>query len=174
MPSFGNSGTQNNTLGSSANVAYGIFATSGSDAGGAAVTGVRIRCQTGPFFSENLKVILTDASGNIITNGISNALTVPAATSVGYQTLVFASAPIIAASTSYGIFAIANGVQLTYYYTSASGGQDSSNSYASPTSPTDYSGNSVQMQLIVDYTVASGAFRRNLLITQAVKRSAYF
>lgn len=164
MASFGNSSTSNaNNLGSTANVAYGISATSGSDAGGATVTAIRLRCQTGPFFSESIKAILCDSSGNILTNGISNALTVPAATSVGYQTLTFAANPTISASTTYLVFFIANGVQLTFYYNAASGVQDSSNSYSSPTSPTDYTGNSVQVQILVDYTPSGGSSRQQTL-----------
>lgn len=87
----------------------------------------------------NVKSVITDSGGTILTNGISNALSVT--TTAGTKTTVYSagSQPWIVSGQTYWIGFIPSGA-LRIYYDSTTGGSskyDSSNSYTSPTSPTD-------------------------------------
>jgi archaeal type IV pilus assembly protein PilA len=87
--------------------------------------------------SRNVKVVVTDNSGNILTNGISNEISV--STTAGDKTASFATPPVVQNGQTYWIMIIPdNGLNL--YYSSTTGGtskSDTSNSEYSPTSPTD-------------------------------------
>jgi len=85
------------------------------------------------------KAIITDSSGNLLTNGVGAATAVSA--TAGTKTLTFTagSRPIVVAGTTYWIGFISQAA-IRLYYDSTTGGtskQDTTNSYASPTSPTD-------------------------------------
>ena len=85
--------------------------------------------------STNAKAIITDASGNILTNGISNATSVT--TTAGNFSFTFATPPIVAGSTNYRVLIISAGASIYMYYNSTTGGTSysGSNTYTSPTTP---------------------------------------
>jgi hypothetical protein len=97
---------------------------------------------TSTFSSRNAKAVITDSSGNILANGISNAVTVNSGwDGAGTFTATFATPPVVQNGQTYWIMIIPDG-DLYLYYTSSTGGtskSDTTNSYTSPTSPTDAS-----------------------------------
>lgn len=86
----------------------------------------------------NVKAVITDSSGNIVTNGVGDAVSV--STTAGDKTLTFTTKPRLAAGTYWvGIIPAAN---CRLYYDATTGGtskQDTSNSYTTPTNPSDAS-----------------------------------
>jgi hypothetical protein len=87
----------------------------------------------------NAKAIITDSSGNTLTNGVGAAVAV--GTTAGAQTLTFTvgSRPLVVSGTTYWIGFISQ-APIRVYYDSTSGAtskQDTSNSYATPINPTD-------------------------------------
>jgi len=96
----------------------------------------------------NVKAIITDSSGNLLANGISNS--VEWTTTAGPHTHTFATPPSVSASTTYWIGLVVSGTTRIYYF-STSGGTiktDTTNSYTSPTSPTDATGGTLQWRLM--------------------------
>jgi len=88
----------------------------------------------------NVKAIITDSSGHILTNGISNAVSCD--TNSQSRTATFATPPTITAGQTYWILIIAdtNSYNFNLYYVRDTGGvskADTSNNYATPTDPTD-------------------------------------
>lgn len=89
--------------------------------------------------TRNVKACIVDASGNLLTNGVSASVSV--STSATWRTNTFSVAPTISGSTSYGVMLISDGAAVRIYYSATTGGSqrgDTSNSYASPLSPTDW------------------------------------
>ncbi len=85
--------------------------------------------------SINCKAVITDASGNILTNGISSATAVT--TTAGNFSFTFATPPSVLGSTNYYVLIIAASTSIYMYYNSTNGGTSGSgtNSYTSPTTP---------------------------------------
>jgi hypothetical protein len=87
-----------------------------------------------------VKAVITDSSGRILENGVSDALSYPASTA--YYTCVWSNnKPQVTAGNTYWIGIIASVNGRLYYYSTTGGTSkiDSSNSYSSPTNPTDAS-----------------------------------
>jgi len=85
-----------------------------------------------------VKAVITDSSGNILTNGVSDPLSYPA--TAAYYTCVWSgNKPSVTAGNTYWIGIIASVAGRLYYYSSTGGTSktDTSNSYSSPTSPND-------------------------------------
>jgi hypothetical protein len=87
----------------------------------------------------NAKAIICDSSGNLLTNGVGDAVAV--STTAGTKTLTFSagSRPLVVSGTTYWIGFISQAAIRLYYdsTTGATSKQDTSNSYSTPTSPTD-------------------------------------
>lgn len=92
----------------------------------------------GDASSQNCKAILCNSSGYILSNGVGSAVSV--STTAGTKTLTFADPkPVVTAGQSYWVGLITAGA-VRVYYDSTTGGtskQDTSNSYTTPTNPTD-------------------------------------
>jgi len=87
----------------------------------------------------NAKAVITDSSGNILTNGISNSLSIT--TTAADKTFTFATPPSVTKDSTYWVGVVPDANLKIYYYASTGGSSeyDSSNSYSSPSSPTDAS-----------------------------------
>lgn len=90
--------------------------------------------------SRNMKAFITDASGNILTNGITNSMLVT--TTPGWVVFTFSTKPSVSTSTQYFLWVVSETSYISINQTAMIGGEgrvsDSSNSYSSPTSPTDF------------------------------------
>lgn len=87
--------------------------------------------------AQNCKGIVTDSSGNLLTNGVGDAVSV--STTAGNKTLTFTNKPLVTAGATYW-FGVVTAGAVRIYYDSTTGGtnkQDTTNSYTTPTSPTD-------------------------------------
>ena len=93
----------------------------------------------GSVASANCKAIITTSSGVLLTNGIGSAVSV--STTAGTKTLTYAagSRPLVTNGTTYWIGLITETATRIYYdsTTGATSKQDTSNSYSTPTNPTD-------------------------------------
>jgi len=80
----------------------------------------------------NVKVFITDSSGNIITNGVSNL--VSCSTSQNDRTATFATNPIVTNGQTYRIMVVPDASFRLYYYSTTGGVSilDSTNSYSTP------------------------------------------
>ena len=87
----------------------------------------------------NLKGVITDISGNILTNGVSPS--VLGTGGAGWKTASYITKPSVTATTTFagGIMDTASSGTSVYDITSADGtnARDITNSYSSPTNPTD-------------------------------------
>ncbi len=95
------------------------------------------RTNSGTF---NVKAIITDSTGHILTNGISTAIS--CTTSEASRTATFATPPTITAGTTYWILIVSQDDTFRLYYVGTTGGTsqyDNDNSYSNPTNPTDAS-----------------------------------
>jgi hypothetical protein len=83
--------------------------------------------------------VITDSSGNILTNGISNSLSI--STTAADKTFTFGTPPSVTNGNTYWVGVVPDSNLKIYYYGSTGGTSkyDSSNSYSSPSSPTDAS-----------------------------------
>lgn len=102
--------------------------------------------------SVNVKFVLVASDNTIVTNGITNAIT-PGATN-GWHTATFSTNPTIVSGNDYFIGLINNLAYYLYYDTGTTGDgeNDSSNSYASPTNPTDAVADDNQISIYATYT----------------------
>jgi hypothetical protein len=128
-----NTGTSYSTI--AANTAYGQVYTAPTSSTTVASINFFGRSSSGTI---NVIAIITDAGGNILPNGISS----PVATSTTAQAYVatFATPPSITPGLNYMIMIISQTSSFRLYYTATTGGNssiDSSNSYATPTNPSD-------------------------------------
>jgi hypothetical protein len=91
----------------------------------------------GSLATVNAKAVITDSSGNILTNGISNSLSIT--TTAGDKTFTFATPPSVTSGNTYWVGVVPDAALRIYYYATTGGSSkyDSTNSYASPSSPTD-------------------------------------
>ena len=87
----------------------------------------------------NAKAIITDSSGNLLTNGVGAATAVSATAGTKTLTYTAGSRPILISGTTYWIGMIWQAAGRVYYdsTTGATSKQDTTNSYTTPTSPTD-------------------------------------
>ncbi len=96
------------------------------------------------FGTFNVKVIITDSTGHILANGISN--TVSCSTTEQSRTATFTTPPTITAGSTYEILIISQSNTFRLYYVASSGGisiSDVTNSYTTPSDPTDASSGTV-------------------------------
>ncbi len=95
------------------------------------------RSNTGTRYA---KIVICDSSGNILPNGVSNQITVSSTAGNKIGTWPAGSRPIVTSGQPYWIMVIADGSSIRLYYSSTTGGTskiDTTNSYTSPTNPTD-------------------------------------
>lgn len=126
MGAQGGSGTSYVTI--ALNTAYACV--SSASLTGTVVTGAAY-CR-GATVTVNAKMFITDSSGNIITNGISNALSIT--TTAALKTFTWGTPPSVSSGTTYWVAIIPDG-NLRLMYTDTTSGTsryDSTNSYASP------------------------------------------
>ena len=149
--SFGNptqSGSSYTSIG--ANRMYGQSFTSGSTA--ATVTQIVFYGRSS-YGTINAKAVITDSSGYILTNGVSNLLGITS--TAGWKTLTFATPPTISPSTSYTLMIVAASSSVRIYYSSTTGGSekiDTTNSYTTPTNPTDWTTGTHQYRIYANTT----------------------
>ncbi len=159
-----NTGNQQNTFGSNsgssytvvlANQLYGSKFTSPADAAGATLQNIIWYGRIDSLFgSGNAKAILVNsATKNIIAT--SSAISV--STTTQERTCTFTSPPTIQANTQY-ILMMVFSVSTRFYYgvgTANQGYLDSTNSYASPSNPTDATNNNNQYYIRATYQTPS-------------------
>ena len=103
----------------------------------ASVTGLVESIQFyGSGSSTNFKGVMTDASETILTDGVSPATAIAA--SAQWNISTYTTKPSVTSGTSYEPWVVWDSSS-TYYYdiTTGYGGFDSTNSYTTPTAPTD-------------------------------------
>lgn len=101
-----------------------------------------------------VKAVITDSNGNILANGISDPTSFPAVAST-YTCVWSGNKPYVTAGSTYWIGIIAS-VSGRLYYDSTTGGNsriDATNSYVSPTSPTDATPGTYQWRLMLAFVV---------------------
>ncbi len=112
--------------------------------------------------TKNAKAVITDASFNILSNGISDAVNI--GTTPGWVDFSFSTAPSVSASTQYYLWLIGDASYVRLYYDG--GGslseRDTSNSYASPTDPTDASSYGTDIYGIYATGSSGGAIELNV------------
>jgi hypothetical protein len=97
-----------------------------------------------------VKAVITDSSGNILANGVSDPTSFPNRVDT-YACVWSGNKPYVSAGNTYWIGIIAS-VSGRLYYDSMIGGNsriDSTNSYANPTSPTDAASGTYQWRLML-------------------------
>lgn len=97
-------------------------------------------CAVSDASTAHYKGIITDSSFNILTNGITSASTaLPTSSAFAWVDAIFATPPTITRGNIYYFGYIPESDAVNYYYEFYPNivYGDSSNSYASPTSPTD-------------------------------------
>jgi len=140
----------------SADRLYGSLFTPG---GTGTITGISTY---GTSFSEtaNFKgAVVLESTLNFITNGISNAAGQLYNTYQWIQA-TFGTNPSISTSTGYDLSFLSSTSNLVIMYNSGSANQglyDSSNSYTTPTNPTDGSRNTKKYSIYATYTAAAGS-----------------
>jgi len=137
----------------SAGQMYGSRFTSSADTSTAKNLTFYGRSSTG---TANVKGILAFHDNlTIVTNGIGNA--VACSTTAGYWVSTFATPPILFPNTVYVLMCIPDATFRFYYGTGTTnqGHADTTNSYASPTSPTDATHNNYAYRVVCNYTQAN-------------------
>jgi len=131
----------------SANYLVGSVFTTG--AGGGVVTDAHF--YGNGLAAGNAKVVIVGhIAMTIITNGVSN----PAAydTLADWYTATWSTPPTLAASTEYVLMLVPSSTfKFNYYDTTAIGHIDTTNSYATPTNPTDFSHGNYKWSIYVNY-----------------------
>ena len=89
--------------------------------------------------THNVKAVLVLRSNlSIVANGVGGAVSI--STTAGWYTSTFSTPPTVSPSTAYVLMVIPDTSSFRLFYTSTSGGSeydDATNSYSSPTNPTD-------------------------------------
>jgi hypothetical protein len=154
-PTFGYTTIGGSVWGISANTLEGSVFASPADANGTAQN-IIVYCK-GTSGTVNMKgVIVLHSNLNILANGVGSPVSCPS--TAGWRTSDFATDPTISASTDYVLMFISDG-GLDIYYDSGSANQehsDTSNSYATPTNPTDAVHDTAKWSVYATYTAAGG------------------
>ena len=133
----------------------GSLFTSPSDAASAN----SITFYSGYGSSYNVKGVLVLGSNlNIVANGIGNAYSAPAMASDWY-TSSFSSNPSLSSNTNYVLMIICDKSYVNFPYDTGSAGQgykDTSNSYSTPSNPTDAATNNHKHSIYCTYTAGGG------------------
>jgi len=152
-PTIGYSGTPGSTGFLGANALYGILDTAVEDG---TCTSMSFYTNNASF-APNIKGVMVQTSDHtIITNGVTDAHALTAA--VGWDSSNFSTSPSITNGSEYGMSAVPDGTW-GYGYdtgTGAVGLQDSSNSYTTPTDPTDYANANRLIGIYATYTAGGG------------------
>jgi hypothetical protein len=137
--SFGNPETSGTSYtGAAANELFGGMWASGSTA--ASVYNITFFGSETGSGTRSVKGVICNSSGYILTNGVGSAVTVSGTTQAWY-TSTFSTPPTIIGGTNYALLLVPDTAGFRLAYSSSSGGTqyaDTSNSYASPTNPTDW------------------------------------
>jgi hypothetical protein len=106
----------------------------------------------------NAKAVICDSDGNILTNGVSNSVSVSNVATTRTLTWDEGSRPTIKSGYTYWIMIVSSANYIRLYYdatTSGSSKYDSSNSYNTPTDPTDASSETTIYRVL--YADATGS-----------------
>ena len=112
----------------------------------------------------NAKFVICDSSGVILTNGVSNPVAVSTTAGNKVATWSAGSRPIVQNGQTYWIMVVADTNSVRLYYSSTTGGTskaDTSNSYSSPTDPTDATSGTINYRVLyadinnLDYEIDS-------------------
>ena len=158
MPKFGYETGGASYVAVPANALYGSVFTSPADVGTADSLTVYVRYHlTSPFSLKGAIVNHSDLT--IISNGITNIVSdSDVDNSPEWKTLTFATPPTLSPDTEYVLMLISNAA-FHFYYSAGDANQghyDTSNSFTSPTDPTDASHNNNKYSIYCTYT-AGGA-----------------
>ena len=100
-------------------------------------------------------VIVLQSTLNIVTDGVSNPITLP--TDAAWVSAAFATPPTLSSNTDYVLASVGNASSVLYWDTGTTnyGLRDATNSYTTPTNPTDATLNSNKYSIYVTYTPGS-------------------
>jgi hypothetical protein len=112
----------------------------------------------------NAKFVICDSSGVILTNGVSNPVAVSTTAGNKVATWTAGSRPIVQNGQTYWIMVVADANSVRLYYSGTTGGTskaDTTNSYISPTNPTDATSGTINYRVLyadmnnLDYEIDS-------------------
>jgi hypothetical protein len=112
----------------------------------------------------NAKFVICDSSGVILTNGVSNPVVVSTTAGNKVATWAAGSRPIVQNGQTYWIMVVADANSVRLYYSGTTGGTnkaDTTNSYGSPTNPTDATSGTINYRVLyadmnnLDYEIDS-------------------
>lgn len=154
-PTFGYTSVGGSARGVSPNNLNGTVFLSPSDIG--TVSKLTQYLQKEYYGTSNVKgVIVTESTLTIISNGVSDANS-GLTDSVGWYDYTYSTHPSLSASTNYVLMAIGDGGMLFSYDTGGDQWRDNSNSYSSPTDPTDASNYADKYSIYATYTATGGS-----------------
>ena len=171
MANFGYTTLGASSLGPSQNKFFGTRFTAPSDMGSITSASVGICSDLGTGRTAKM-VIVKQSDLTIVTNGVSNAFTIPytPGTSIpdAFTSVSFSTPPTLSASTDYVLGIIHNDSSFSIYVGYDSGTSnyyyfDSTNNYTTPTNPTDAvttgddngAPGNAKMSIYVSYTPAA-------------------
>lgn len=136
--SWGSTSTGTTWNSSTANYMYIIPLTSSRNG---TVTNLQVRTSaTASFWNPRFKGIITDSSYNILTNGISDIVTITGTNGEQWYTATFATPPSITSGATYYIGFVAEDGNM-YFRSTYTTGYHHANSFATPTNPTSPTSN---------------------------------
>jgi hypothetical protein len=173
MATFGYTTQGGSVLGPSQNKFFGYRFTTPSDMGTVTGASVAICSDLGTGRSAKL-IIVRQSDLTLVSNGISNAISVPYSATqhpASFTNATFASAPALSANTDYILGIIHSDAAFSIYVEYDAGTAnyyyfDSSNNYTTPTDPTDAvttgddngAPNNGKMSIYVTYTPNAGTY----------------
>jgi len=130
-----------------------LYATSPTDV----ATAQSISMKSGSY-TGNFKGVITNSSGNIITNGVAAA----SSYGLGWNTSTFSTQPILSPSTNYFLSVITDSILEIKYDYSNIGLVDGTNSYSSPQNTGGNEDRGSSFLIYCTYVAASGAVRSKI------------
>jgi len=118
------------------------------------------RSDTGTRYA---KIVICDSTGVILTNGVSDMMTVTA--TAGLKTGTFSPQPTITSGNTYWIMVIADGNYVRLYRDATTGGNskyDGTNNFGSPTNPTDATANTNVWRLLYATVTSSDDYELDM------------
>ena len=112
----------------------------------------------------NAKFVICDSSGVLLTNGVSNPVAVSTTAGNKVATWTAGSRPTVQNGQTYWIMVVADANSVRLYYSGTTGGMnkaDTTNSYVSPTNPTDATSGTINYRVLyadmnnLDYEIDS-------------------
>jgi hypothetical protein len=152
-PTFGYTTVGGSYVGFPTDFMVGSVFTSPADAGTANSLTFYVSADASGAFVKG--VIVLSSNLTILTNGVGSAVAMP--TTAGWVTSTFSTPPSLSPNTDYVLMNVVGYVSYKFYYDTATnqGRVDTTNSYASPSNPTDALFNNNKYSIYCTYTAVA-------------------